>query len=70
MAPAGDRVTANLPSRDFDATVAFYGRMGFSVAYRDDHWMILTRAGLEIEFFPHPEVDPYYSWFSACVARW
>ena len=67
MASAGDRVTANLPSRDFDATVAFYGRMGFSVAYRDDHWMILTRAGLEIEFFPHPEVDPYSSWFSACV---
>lgn len=64
---SGDRVTANLPSRDFDATEAFYGRMGFARAYRDDHWMILTRAGMELEFFPHPDLDPTASWFSACV---
>ncbi len=62
-----DRVTANLPARDFDATEAFYGRMGFVRRYRDEGWMILARDTLEIEFFPHPEVDPYGSWFSACI---
>ncbi|WP_136634647.1 bleomycin resistance protein [Pseudooceanicola onchidii] len=67
MAGAGDRVTANLPAKDFDATVDFYGRMGFDVDYRDDHWLILRRDALEIEFFPHPEVDPKSSWFSACI---
>ena len=30
-ARSNDRVTANLPSRDFDATVAFYGALGFEV---------------------------------------
>lgn len=62
-----DRVTANLPARDFDATAAFYGGLGFATAYRDASWMILTRGALEIEFFPHPGLDPAQSWFSACV---
>lgn len=62
-----DRVTANLPSRDFDQTVAFYGRLGFAVAYRDAGWLILARDTLMLEFFPHPELDPYASWFSACL---
>jgi len=65
--PRADRITANLPSRNFDVTAEFYGRMGFERAYRDDHWMILYRDGMEIEFFPHPDLDPYSSWFSACV---
>lgn len=63
----GDRVTANLPARDFDATEAFYGRMGFATKYRDESWMILTRGPMELEFFPHPELDPFASWFSACI---
>ncbi len=29
--------------------------------------MILSRGSLEIEFFPHPELEPHTSWFSACV---
>jgi len=62
-----DRANANLPARDFGATADFYGRMGFVVAYRDDHWMILTRGPLELEFFPHPDLDPGQSWFSACI---
>jgi len=62
-----DRVTANLPARDFDATAAFYGALGFAVAHRDASWMILTRGALEIEFFPHPGLDPARSWFSACI---
>ena len=29
--------------------------------------MILRRGELEVEFFPHPGLDPAVSWFSACV---
>jgi catechol 2,3-dioxygenase-like lactoylglutathione lyase family enzyme len=62
-----DRITANLPARDFDATAAFYAKLGFEVAYRDLHWMILERGPLELEFFPWPDLDPATSAFSACV---
>lgn len=62
-----DRITANLPSRDFDRTEAFYGALGFAAAFRDDGWMILKRGEMELEFFSHPGCDPKSSWFSACV---
>ena len=62
-----DRITANLPSRDFDATVAFYGQLGFSVLYRDGGWLILTRDTMELEFFHHPDLVLTESWFSACI---
>ncbi len=62
-----DRITANLPSRDFDQTVAFYGRLGFEVLYRDAGWLILRRGTLELEFFLHPDLDPFQSWHSACI---
>ena len=62
-----DRITANLPSRDFAATEAFYARLGFTARFRDEGWMILQRESLVLEFFPHPEVDKWSSWFSACI---
>lgn len=62
-----DHATPNLPSRDFDATVAFYERLEFRVRFRDTGWMILEREGLVLEFFPHPELDPLTSWFSCCL---
>ncbi|NGM46485.1 bleomycin resistance protein [Rhodobacter sp. SGA-6-6] len=62
-----DRITANLPARDFAATSAFYGALGFAETFRDEGWMILRRGGLVLEFFPHPGVDPWSSWFSACI---
>ena len=62
-----DRITANLPSRDFAATEAFYHRLGFRTGLRSDGWMILKRAPLELEVFPHPGLDKWSSWFSACV---
>lgn len=62
-----DRITANLPSRDFGATAGFYGRLGFAVDWRDDGWMILSRGPLVLEFFAHPGLDPAISWFSACI---
>ncbi|MFE3837492.1 bleomycin resistance protein [Rhodobacteraceae bacterium PA1-206B] len=62
-----DRITANLPSRDFAATIAFYAALGFSTDFHDEGWLILKRGPLVLEFFPHPELDPRASWFSACV---
>ena len=62
-----DRVTANLPSRDFDKTAAFYQTLGFQVRFKDKSWMILTRGPLEIEFFPYPGLEPRESSFGACI---
>lgn len=62
-----DRITANLPARSLDRAAAFYARLGFEVAFKDEGWMILRRGPLEIEFFPHPGLDPTSSAASACV---
>lgn len=62
-----DRITANLPSRDFDATAKFYEALGFAIGYKDVQWMILRRGSLELEFFPYADLDPSQSSFSACV---
>lgn len=58
-----DRAVPNLPSRDFDGTIAFYGGFGFEPAYRDDRWLILRRGELQLEFFPFPELVPEESSF-------
>ena len=62
-----DRAVPNLPSRDFDATAAFYGGFGFEVTYRDGGWLILNRGSVVLEFFLAPEHDPYSSWFMTSV---
>jgi hypothetical protein len=62
-----DRITANLPARDMDETAAFYQAFGFAVGFKDDGWMILTRGALELEFFPHSDLNPRESCFSACI---
>lgn len=62
-----DRATPNLPSRDLDATTAFYADLGFEQTYRDESWMILTRGEVVLEFFPHPGVDPARSDASCCL---
>ncbi len=62
-----DLATPNLPSRDFDATSAFYARLGFRTEFRNQGWMILERGELRLEFFPHLELDPLASWFSCCL---
>lgn len=61
------RITANLPSRDFDATEAFYARLGFETRFRNEGWLILRFDSHFVEFFPHPNLDPAQSWFSACL---
>ena len=61
------QITANLPSRDFDATEAFYAQLGFEKDFRNDGWLILSRDGMLVEFFPHPDLDPKTSCFSTCL---
>ena len=62
-----DHATPNLPSRDFDATLAFYAALGFPQRYRDQWWMILERGALMLEFFPFPDLDPAESSFGCCL---
>ncbi|MDN5795846.1 MAG: hypothetical protein L0H79_08865 [Intrasporangium sp.] len=62
-----DHATPNLPARDFVVTSAFYATLGFTEDYRDSDWMILTRDGLNLEFFPYPDLDPATSSFGCCL---
>lgn len=61
-----DRVTANLPSNDFDRTAKFYEALGFRVCYRGDEWMILERGSLVLEFFLL-KINPRKNCHSACI---
>ena len=62
-----DRTVPNLPSRDFDDTIAFYRGFGFELSYRDDAWLILRRGDLELEFFLFSELVPDESSFMCSV---
>jgi catechol 2,3-dioxygenase-like lactoylglutathione lyase family enzyme len=61
-----DQATPNLPSSDFERTTEFYGRLGFSLGFKDEGWMILHRGPLMLEFFPY-DVDPRTSIASCCL---
>lgn len=62
-----DRVTPTLPSRDLAATSAFYARLGFREQFRDAGWLIVARGALQLEFFPHPELDPWTNYGGCCL---
>lgn len=62
-----DHATPNLPSRDYSKTVDFYGRLGFTVSWHDQNWLILDKGGLRLEFFRFPDLDPAQSSFSCCL---
>ena len=61
-----DRITANLPSSNFDLTEAFYHRFGFETWFKSPGWMILRSGRLELEFYPS-EQNPRENWSSACI---
>jgi len=62
-----DYATPNLPAKDMAATSAFYQKFGFSEDYVSPGWMILSRGGLQLEFFPYPDLDPTTSSFGSCL---
>jgi catechol 2,3-dioxygenase-like lactoylglutathione lyase family enzyme len=62
-----DHAVPNLPSRDLDDTIAFYGGFGFEPAYRDGGWLILRRGELQLEFFLFPDLVPEESSFMCSV---
>ncbi len=50
-----------LPARSLDETLAFYGRLGFAVAFRQtapDAYAILRRDGIELHFWGFATLDP------------
>lgn len=63
----GDHAIPNLPSRDLDTTVAFYGGFGFVVVGRDEGWLSLRRGGIRLEFFRFPELEPARSSFMCSI---
>ena len=70
MSHAEATVAPILPSQDLDATIAFYGPLGFSVAARHDlpdPYLILRRGGVELHFFPVSGLDPSASIAGAYV---
>lgn len=62
-----DHAVPNLPSRDFDDTIAFYGGFGFEPGYRDDGWLVLRRGELQLEFFLFLDLVPEESSFMCSV---
>lgn len=62
-----DHATPNLPSRDFDVTVTFYRRIGFTTLYRDSSWLTLGMGTVVVDFFPFPDLDPATSSFCCCL---
>jgi len=67
MSHMADRATPNLPSRDLVATAAFYARLGFREAFRDEGWLIVERGPMQIEFFPTSKLDPRNNIASCCI---
>lgn len=48
-----------LPSRDLDATAAFYAPLGFTVPGRWPGYMVLAHgSGMELHVWLHPDEDP------------
>jgi catechol 2,3-dioxygenase-like lactoylglutathione lyase family enzyme len=70
MTAADSAVSPILPSRDLDATEAFYGPLGFSSVARytpPDAYLILRRGGIEMHFVLLPDLDPTASYAGAYI---
>ncbi|WP_299202243.1 VOC family protein [uncultured Tateyamaria sp.] len=47
-----------LPSRDFDATQAFYAQLDFDTWYKDDGYLLMNRDKVELHFFSKADHAP------------
>ena len=64
-----DKAIPTLPSRDVNATVAFYRRLGFEGGvHSHGDYAILARGTLELHFFTHSELRPEES-SAGCYLR-
>ena len=63
-----DRAVPLLPSRAFDATIAFYAALGFETVAREDAWLVLRWGEVRLEFVLAPGTDPATS-DAMCVLR-
>ncbi len=61
-----DRSTPNLPSSNLNKTAEFYSSLGFTVGFKDDGWLIITKGDLMLEFFPR-KTKPKKSFASCCL---
>lgn len=54
-----EKLSPILPSRDIDATEAFWLRLGFATVYKDvEESLILERDDVELHFLLNPDLDP------------
>ena len=67
---ASDIAIPILPSRSLQATLRFYGALGFTgeVMGAGDTYAILTRGNVELHFFAHPDLIPSES-HAGCYIR-
>ena len=59
-----------LPSKDLDATLSFYERLGFENAGgapSEMNYLIIRRGGVQLHFYGEPDVDPLTTPFSCYV---
>jgi catechol 2,3-dioxygenase-like lactoylglutathione lyase family enzyme len=60
-AAVADFAVPIMPSKDLDATLAFYERLGFvnaGAAPSEWNYLIIRRGGVQLHFYGDPEVDP------------
>ena len=65
---ADAEVIPTLPSRSLPRTIAFYEKLGFDGEMIGDGYAILTLGGIELHFFPHPDLKPE-DCYSGCYVR-
>jgi hypothetical protein len=59
-----------MPSKDLDATLTFYERLGFQnagSAPSEWNYLIIRRGSVQLHFYADPEVDPLTTPFSCYV---
>jgi hypothetical protein len=59
-----------MPSKDLDATLSFYERLGFEKAGEapsELNYLIVRRGGVQLHFYDDPDVDPLTTSFSCYV---
>jgi catechol 2,3-dioxygenase-like lactoylglutathione lyase family enzyme len=65
-----ERTIPILPCRSIDATLAFYGALGFEVTYRQERpntYAAIVRGGIELQFFVLKALEPDANWSSCYV---